>query len=212
MKGEKIMKYGYIRVSTDKQTVDNQKFEINQYCAQNNMQIDEWVEEVESGTVAVQKRQLQRILNKVQNGDEIICTELSRLGRNMMMIMSLLNECINREVSIYTVKEHYHLDNNMNSKVLAFAFSLCAEVERNLISQRTKEALKLRKAMGIQLGRRPGSKNKHYKLDKHKEYIINRWEENKSLYYIAKHLHCKHMTLKLYINRLIENGEIVKRK
>lgn len=123
------MTYGYIRVSTDKQTVENQRFEINNFCRKENLAVDGWIEETISGTKNYDKRKLCELLNHVQKGDLIICAELSRLG------------------------------DDIQSKVLAFAFGLSAEIERNLISQRTKEALALRKAEGIVLGRKIGSRN-----------------------------------------------------
>ena len=158
------MIYGYIRVSTDKQTVQNQKFEIIQYAKRNRLKIDKWISETISGTVLPSRRNLGRLLEKVQKGDLIICSEISRLGRSMFMIMSILNRLMTQEVQVYTVKEDYKLGTDLTSKVLAFAFSISAEIERTLISDRTKEALKRKKAEGIKLGRPKGSKNTHYKL------------------------------------------------
>jgi DNA invertase Pin-like site-specific DNA recombinase len=89
--------------------------------------------------------------------DLLVCTEISRLGRNMLMIMSILNECAGRGIRIHTIKDNFDLNNNINSKIIAFAFALAAEIERNLISQRTREALADRKAAGVKLGRPSGS-------------------------------------------------------
>jgi len=96
----------------------------------------------------------------VQKDDLIICAELSRLGRNLFMIIEILNICIARKCNVQTIKENFRLENNIQSKVLAFAFGLSAEIERQLISQRTKEALARRKAIGIKLGRKPGVRGK----------------------------------------------------
>ena len=159
------MIYGYIRVSTDKQTVENQRFEINQYIKNSNLKVDEWIEETISGTISPDKRNLGKLIEKTKEGDIIICSELSRLGRSMFMIMSILNILMERGVIIYTVKEHYKLGEDLTSKVLAFAFSISAEIERTLISQRTKEALQRKKSEGLILGRPKGKKNSHYKLD-----------------------------------------------
>ena len=158
------MTYAYIRVSTDKQTVENQRFEINKFLQMSDLKIDSWIEETISGTVSPKKRNLGKLIEKTENGDIIICSELSRLGRNMFMIMSILNILMERGVIIYTVKEQYKLGEDLTSKVLAFAFSISAEIERTLISQRTTEALRRRKADGIKLGRPKGKKNSHYKL------------------------------------------------
>ena len=152
------MIYGYIRVSSDKQTVENQRFEINKFCNKQEINIDGWIEETISGTRAYNKRQLGQLLNKVKKDDIIICSELSRLGRNLFMIMEILNICMTKECRVWTIKDNYRLGEDIQSKVLAFAFGLSAEIERNLISQRTKEALARKKAEGVVLGRPKGRK------------------------------------------------------
>jgi len=151
-----LMVYAYIRVSTDRQTVENQRFEIEQFCARNNMRVDRWLDETISGTKDVEERKLGNFLQKMTRGDILICAELSRLGRKLLMIMSILNECMKRELQVWTIKDNYRLGADINSQVLAFAFGLCAEVERNLISQRTKEALARRRREGVKLGRPKG--------------------------------------------------------
>ena len=127
------MVYGYIRVSTDKQTVENQRFEVSQFALKNRIVIDRWIEETISGTIAPEKRNLGKLLSHIQKDDVIICSELSRLGRSMFMIMSILNRLMEMNVKVYTVKEGYKLGQDLQSKVLAFAFSISAEIERNLI-------------------------------------------------------------------------------
>lgn len=166
------MTYGYIRVSTDKQTVENQRFEIQKYVENQRMNISEWIEETISGTVKPNKRNLGKLLKKVKRGDIIICSELSRLGRNMFMIMSILNQLMEKEVIVITVKEGYRLGEDLTSKVLAFAFSISAEIERTLISERTKEALKRTKSEGKHLGRPKGRTNYKYKLSDNEDEII----------------------------------------
>jgi DNA invertase Pin-like site-specific DNA recombinase len=158
------MIYGYIRVSTDRQTVENQRFEINQYCEKNVLVVDKWIEETISGTKTVQERKLGNLLKKMRKDDILICSELSRLGRNLLMIMGILNECMNRDIQVWTIKDNYRLGSDISSKVLAFAFGLSAEIERNLISQRTKEALARKRAEGVILGRPKGRKSKVTKL------------------------------------------------
>lgn len=153
------MIYGYIRVSSDKQTVENQRFEINRFCEREKIKIDGWMEETISGTKSYDKRQLGGLLNKVQKDDLIICAELSRLGRNLFMIMEILNICMTKECRVWTIKDNYRLGDDIQSKVLAFAFGLSAEIERNLISQRTKEALARKKTEGVALGRPKGRKS-----------------------------------------------------
>lgn len=158
------MIYGYIRVSTDTQTTDNQRYEINQFCLKREDIVHRWIEETISGTKEIEKRELGKLINKLKPGDIIICTELSRLGRNLLMIMSVLNECMKKDIQLWTIKDNYRLGNDINSKVLAFAFGLAAEIERNLISQRTKEALARKKAEGVILGRPKGRKSTRVKL------------------------------------------------
>lgn len=153
------MTYGYTRVSTDHQTVENQRFEVSQFCAHNGFHIDEWTEETISGTKPVSKRQLGRLLDKMKADDLIICCELSRLGRTLFMIMDVLSECMKRGVKLWTTKEGYRLGDDIQSKVLAFSFGLSAEIERNLISQRTKEALHRLVAEGKYIGRKQGRLN-----------------------------------------------------
>jgi DNA invertase Pin-like site-specific DNA recombinase len=158
------MIYGYIRVSTDKQTTENQRFEIANYSEKKELPIGKWIEETISATKKLENRKLGTLLNHMVKGDILIVSELSRLGRNLMQIMSILNRCMENEIQVFTIKENYELGNNINSKVLAFAFGLSAEIERNLISQRTKEALARKRAEGVILGRPKGSKSKTVKL------------------------------------------------
>ena len=160
------MIYGYIRVSSDKQTVENQRFEINKFCEKEKIKIDGWIEETISGTKNYTKRQLGLLLKRIRKDDLIICAELSRLGRSLFMIMEILNICMSKECKVWTIKDNYRLGEDIQSKVLAFAFGLSAEIERNLISQRTKEALERKKLEGVTLGRPKGKKSsdEKYKL------------------------------------------------
>ena len=173
------MIYGYIRVSSDKQTVENQRFEITNFCQKQSLVIDDWIEETISGTKTYSKRQLGRLLKKVGQDDIIICSELSRLGRNLFMIMEILNICMTKGCRVWTIKDNYRLGDDIQSKVLAFAFGLSAEIERNLISQRTKEALARKRAEGVILGRPKGRKSSpnKYKLSG-KEVLISELLKN----------------------------------
>lgn len=180
------MIYGYIRVSTDKQTVENQRFEIDRYAERGNIKIDKYIEETVSGTKGYEKRRLGILLKKLKKDDILIASELSRLGRTLYMIMDILNYCINKENKIITIKDGFHLKDDIPSKVLAFAFALSAEIERKLISQRTSEALNRLKNQGIKLGRKVGTKNKSKKLDNYASKIINDLNNGKSKISIAK--------------------------
>ena len=193
------MIYGYIRVSTDKQTVENQRFEINKFIKKTKFKVDEWIEETISGTVSPKKRNLGKLIEKTKKGDLIICSELSRLGRNMFMIMSILNILMERGVIIYTVKERYRLGEDLTSKVLAFAFSISAEIERTLISQRTTEALRRKKAEGVKLGRPKGRVSAHHKLTGCDNKIKMMLAEGYPKTLISKQLNVSPSTLYLYL-------------
>lgn len=158
------MIYGYIRVSSNKQTVENQRFEINNFCNGREFIVNKWIEETISGTKDVEDRKLGKLLKRMKKDDILICSELSRLGRNLLMIMGILNECMKNDIQVWTIKDNYRLGSDISSKVLAFAFGLSAEIERNLISQRTKEALARKKAEGVILGRPKGRKSSKKKL------------------------------------------------
>ena len=195
------MIYGYIRVSTDKQTVENQRFEINRFIKKSGLHVDSWIEETISGTVSPKKRNLGKLIEKTKKGDLIICSELSRLGRNMFMIMSILNVLMERGVIIYTVKEKYRLGEDLTSKVLAFAFSISAEIERALISQRTKEALQRKKAEGVKLGRPKGKLNTKHKLSgcesKIRQMLLEGYPKN----LISRQLNVSYSTLYAFMKK-----------
>ncbi len=193
------MNYGYIRVSSDKQTVENQRFEIENFAKSNNFTIDGWIEETISGTKNFDKRELGKLLNKVKKDDLIICAELSRLGRNLFMIMEILNICMTKECKVWTIKDNYRLGEDIQSKVLAFAFGLSAEIERNLISQRTKEALARKRAEGVILGRPKGKKSSHVKLSGKEETIRVLRQQKVSKCEIARIFGVHRMTVDTFI-------------
>ncbi|MBQ7969901.1 MAG: master DNA invertase Mpi family serine-type recombinase [Treponema sp.] len=207
------MTYGYIRVSSDKQTVENQRFEINNFCKKQEIKIDGGIEETISGTKNYDKRKLGDLLNQVQKDDLIICAELSRLGRNLFMIMEILHICMNKECKVWTIKDNYRLGDDIQSKVLAFAFGLSAENERNLISQRTKEALALRKAQGIKLGRKESTRNfaLNQLCEDNKELILAQLYNGVSIPKIAQKIGITKGTLYrylAYINIRIPIGKV----
>jgi len=193
------MTYGYIRVSSDKQTVENQKYEINHFTTQNNIIIDGWIEETISGTKNYNKRQLGKLLKKIQKGDMIICAELSRLGRSLFMIMDILNICMTKECKVWTIKDNYRLGEDIQSKVLAFAFGLSAEIERNLVSQRTKEALARKRSEGVILGRPKGRKSNKIKLSGQENVIKTLLERKVSKCEIARIFKVNRATVSTFI-------------
>lgn len=195
------MNYGYIRVSTDKQTVENQRYEITEFATRNNIKIDFWIEETISGTLEPNRRQLGNLLGKVQKDDLIICSELSRLGRSLFMIMSILNKLMETGARVWTIKDGYRLGDDIQSKVLAFAFGLSAEIERNLISQRTKEALERKKSEGMILGRPKGKLSNSSKLDGAEIGTTIMLMQGISINRIAKLYGVHRNTVKLFIKR-----------
>lgn len=194
------MNYGYIRVSTDKQTVENQRFEINRFCEREHIIIDHWIEETTSGTKDPEKRKLGPVLLKLRKNDILICAELSRLGRSLLMIMEILNQCLKREVQVWTIKDNYRLGTDISSKVLAFAFALTAEIERNLVSQRTKEALARKRIEGVILGRPKGRKSSRVKLTGKEEDILRLLQKGWSKSRIARRMKVHRITLSNFIS------------
>lgn len=200
------MIYGYVRVSSEKQTVENQKFEIRKFAKKNSFSVDIWIEEIISGTKDYSKRQLGVLLDKIEKDDLIVCAELSRLGRSIFMIMDILSICMNKECRVWTVKDGFRLGGDIQSKVLAFAFALTAEIERNLISQRTKEALARKKSEGIILGRPKGSKSApNAKCEQRKKEISHMISQGKSKSDIALALDVSRGTLYRYLSRITNN-------
>lgn len=193
------MVYAYVRVSTDKQSTETQRFEIKKFSKTKKIHIDRWIDETISGMKGIQNRRLGKVLRQARKGDVLITSELSRLGRNLMQVMSFLHQCIEQDITVYTIKEGYELGNNLNSKILAFAFSLSAEIERNLISQRTKEALARKKAEGIQLGRPQGGRCRR-KLDGKEQIITQLLNERRTKLFISKVLGVHRQTLRMFID------------
>ena len=190
----------YVRVSTEMQTLENQEYEILNYCRKSGLTIDRWVSESVSGTVSLEKRALGKVMRRMQKGDLIVCTELSRLGRNMLMVMSILNACSQKGVAMHTIKDGFDLSDSINSKIIAFAFALAAEIERNLISQRTKEALAVRKINGVRLGRPPGRSSQKDVFDRSKGEIMKLLENGHSIVSVAKKYRMHRNTLSRFIS------------
>ena len=201
------MIYGYIRVSTEKQTNENQKLAIKNYCRYHRLHNIQWVAETISGTKKPEKRKLGVLLQNVREGDIIIVTELSRLGRSLMMILDVLQELLEKKVRVIAIKEGYELGDNIQSKVLAFAFGLSAEIERTLLSERTKQGLERARKNGKQIGRLPGQKPQHYKLTPYR-YKIRRWlKEGRSKLSIAKELGVSWCTLNRFIKEHLYDNQ-----
>lgn len=191
------MNYAYIRVSTDHQNMENQKHEISNFITKQNLHIDRWISETISSRKSLPDRKLGKLLKKLHKGDILIATELSRLGRNILEIMGILQHCLEKECQIWTLKENYRLGADIQSKVLAFAFSLASEIERQLISERTKNSLQRLKDEGKKLGRPQGCKYK--KLKKKHKQISEMLQRNISKAEIARLMGCSWITVHRYI-------------
>ena len=200
--------YGYLRVSTDEQDSNSQKQGVDDFAKKNNWTIDEYIrDEGISGGKDPSKRALGPLLDKLQEGDKLIAAEISRLGRDLLMVMEILNHCMKVGCVVYTVKDNYVLGDDVQSKVLAFAFGLAAEIERKMIQARTKEGLLLRVKKGVLLGR-PPAKTTTFDLKKgteKKEQIIMQYNLGVPLRRMEKNLGINRQTLTF---RLIDWGII----
>ena len=194
--------YGYLRVSTDKQDCDNQKIGVEALAEKLGLPIESWIiDNGVSGIKEPEKRKLGKLLKRIKSGDVIICSELSRLGRRLFMVISILEHCMKIGAKVLTVKDGYELGDNVQSKVLAFAFGLVAELEREMISKRTKEALQRRKMNGQAIGRMKGAKNKRHVLDGKEDKIIALLNAGVAKTKIAKDLKISNGTLYDFIKK-----------
>ena len=201
------MNYAYLRISTEKQSLMNQKFEILNYADKKKIKIDMWIEETISSGKRLEERKISNVISDMQKDDILFVSELSRLGRNLMEVMEILNVCMKKEAKVFTIKENYELGDNINSKVLAFAFGLSAEIERQLISQRTKEALARVKAEGKKLGRPKGSLSKETKLTGKENEIKELLDKKISYSAIGRLLGVNRITVKSFIDSQNLNTE-----
>lgn len=195
------MIYSYIRVSTDKQTAAIQQFEINAFLKKKSLVADRTIQETASGTIGFEYRKIGNLIKRAKSGDIIVVSEISRLGRNLMQIMTILNLCMSKKVKIISIKENYELGDNLNSKVLAFAFGLSAEIERELISARTRESLARLKSKGIKLGRPRGSGTVFNKLRSNSELIKKLISRGNSRTNIAKRLGVSRTSLASFLKK-----------
>lgn len=196
------MVYGYIRVSTGKQTLENQKLEIRRYCRMRRLRNVQWVQETVSGTRAAEKRKLGGLIQAARGGDIVVIAEISRLGRSLLMILNVLQSFLERGVEVRSIKEGYELGDNIQSKVLAFAFGLSAEIERQLISERTKAGLVRAVRAGKKLGRPKGKKPSRYKLTGKGGYIRRERKKGRTKSALARELGVTWVTLDKYMKKL----------
>ena len=195
------MVYAYLRVSTGKQDGDNQRVGVDALAQRLNLTIDEYIDDSGvSGTKEPEKRELGKLLGKLKSGDVLLAGEISRLGRSLFMVMRILEHCMKNGIRVYTAKDGYELGDNIQSKVLAFAFGLAAEIERDMISRRTKEALAKKKADGVRLGRPKGRKSSRVKCSAHVAEIRDALNAGESKSKIARSIGVNRNTLNAYLN------------
>ena len=175
---------GYLRVSTVDQDLEKNKMEILKLAHDKDLGKVKFVEEKVSGKISWHKRKISTIISELKKGDHIIISELSRLGRSMLECMEILSIALEKGINVYAIKGDWKLDGSLQSKIIAMAFSMAAEIERDLISQRTKEALRARKAAGKPLGRPKGIGKS--KLDEFRPEIEALLNNGSTKRYIAK--------------------------
>lgn len=196
------MIYGYLRISSQKQSLEHQEFELKEYAEKNGMHIDAWIEETISSRKALKHRKLGELLEQLKDGDILLTCEISRIGRSLLEVMGILETCLAKNCQVITIKENYHLGNDIQSQVLAFAFGLSAQIERNLISQRTKMSLDNLKASGKRLGRPFGAESKKLKLSKNAKRVRELLDKGVSKNQIARIMGVQKMTLRRFIQRM----------
>ena len=192
----------YIRKSTDKQSFEHQEYEIKQYAEKHNLKIDRWVEESISSRKELKKRQLGKLLEELQDGDILIATEISRLGRSLLEVMGILQTCLEKNCQVWTIKESYNLKNDLQSQLLAVVFSIGVSIERSLLSQRTKTALDAKKAAGVKLGRPFGAESKKLKVSKNTKRIRDLLDKKVPKAQIARIMGVQKITLRRFIKRM----------
>ena len=189
--------YGSLRVSTDQQDVNNQKHGILEYANQNGFSDIQFVEDIVSGKKPWQERGIGRILENCMEGDTVLVAEVSRLARTTLQVLEILQFCYEKKINLHIAKNGMKFDSSMQSKITATILGLAAEIEREFISSRTKEALAARKAAGVKLGR-PKGKAEKLRLDEHRETIQAYLDKGVSKTAIAKIIECPVTTLHDY--------------
>ena len=197
-----MVTYAYLRVSTNQQDVDNQRHGILEYANKNSLGHLEFVSDSVSGQKRWRDRELGQLLTQTAiAGDLIVFAEISRMARSTLQVLEILECCMERDVSVHIAKQQMVLDDNLPSRITATVLGLAAEIERELISMRTKEALAKRKASGKPLGRPKGRQSAQLKLDPRKEEIKLYLDKGISKRSIAKLVDCAPSTLYYWLER-----------
>ncbi|GAA1053947.1 recombinase family protein [Dietzia natronolimnaea] len=191
----------YVRVSTDKQDLENQRHEIERYCWVRGLVVDEWDQDIASGTIKVQNRRVGGVLERLRPGDRLIVSEVSRISRSAGTLVNIIDDAVERGISIISVKENIEFDDGLTSTVMKLGLALAAELERKMISARTKEALARKRAEGVKLGRPRGTyRPEHRKLHGQDEVILGYMRKRVPKTVIARLLDTSVSTLRRYIS------------
>lgn len=190
----------YVRVSTDKQDLENQRHEIERYCLTRGLVVDEWDQDIASGTIKVQNRRVGGVLERLRPGDRLIVSEVSRISRSAGTLVNIIDDAVERGISIISVKENIEFDDGLTSTVMKLGLALAAELERKMISARTKEALARKRAEGVRLGRPPGTHHpENRKLHGKDDEILAYMRKRVPKTVIARLLDTSVSTLRRYI-------------
>jgi len=199
------MIYGYLRISTSKQDAKVQHQSVEQYCNSRNLLPITTIEDEASGTISWRKRELGKLLNKLEPKDQIVFSEVSRIGRTTYETLEFLKVAAEKQVTIHIAKQNMIFDNSLNSKIIATTLALAAEIERDFISARTKEGLQRAKEKGVKLGRPKGSKSINQTCAKAHDDIVTMLKNGVSKSAIARTLKVDRKTLKTYIDNRIKS-------
>jgi DNA invertase Pin-like site-specific DNA recombinase len=194
--------YAYLRVSTDNQDVENQKLGILDYCNKKNISALNFFKDTASGKLEWQKRGIGKIIEKAKAGDVVVASEISRLARSTLQVLDILETCANKKISVHITKGQMVIDGSMQSTITATILGLAAQIEREFISKRTKEALERAKQSGKKLGR-PKGKAKTIKLDTYADQIKDYLKKGVSKRSIARIIECSPSTLYEWIKRTL---------
>lgn len=206
--------YAYVRTSTNKQDMDTQRLAVLEQARRLGLHVDEFVEIAMSSQRTPKARRVEELMGKLESADTLIVSELSRLGRSVEEIAALVNELVRRKIRLIAIKQNIDIKDNhdINSKVMVTMFSLFSELERDLISQRTKEAMAVKKSKGVRLGKPPGTIQAS-KFDKDRPVIEELLSYGTPVRQIARYLrYPNHIGLNSYINKRIEKTSLLKQK
>ena len=187
----------YLRVSTDEQDLKKNRADILHLANEKGLSKVHWVEETVSSRISWKKRKIAQVIQELAEGDNLIVSELSRLGRSMLECMEILALATEKKIHLYAVKGNWQLEHSLQSKIMAMVFSMAAEIERDLLSQRTKEALAARKRAGMKLGRPQGAGKS--KLDPHRPEIESMLKNGATQKYIAQRYKTTEVNLSLWL-------------